>query len=149
VKLAEIMAAAGCSKASASDFRRVKRTQHVPTRVEPAELAGLEVHDVDIPAVVARASRSPLDAHLPDNVTATLSTAGEREDVPGFDLTTCLARLSERNRGRTEADVRDLLLYGEFDLGEEQVRLESPAADRRRIDVEHASRPKPSVWSPR
>jgi hypothetical protein len=127
VKLAEIMAAAGCSKASASDFRRVKRTQHVPTR----------------------ASRSPLDAHLPDNVTATLSTAGEREDVPGFDLTTCLARLSERNRGRTEADVRDLLLYGEFDLGEEQVRLESPAADRRRIDVEHASRPKPSVWSPR
>jgi hypothetical protein len=73
-------------------------------------------------------------------VTATLSTAGERKDVPGFDLATCLARLSERNPGRTEADiqadVRDLLLYGEFDLGEEHVRLEAPAPDRRRIDVE-------------
>ncbi len=60
--------------------------------------------------------------------------------MPGFDLVTCLARLAERNPGRTEADiqadVRDLLLFGEFALGEEQVRLESPAPDRRRIDVE-------------
>jgi len=29
-----------------------------------------------------------------------------------------------------------VLLYGEFDLGEQHVRLESPAPDRRRIDVE-------------
>jgi hypothetical protein len=52
----------------------------------------------------------------------------------------CLARLATRNPGRTEADiqadVRDVLLYGGFDLGEEHVRLESPAPDRRRIDVE-------------
>jgi hypothetical protein len=86
-------------------------------------------------------------------VTATLRTAGEGENLPGFDLSNCLGRLEERNPGRTEADiqadVRDLLLFGEFDLGEEQVRPESPAAERRRIDVEHASRPKPSIWSPR
>jgi SAM-dependent methyltransferase len=73
-------------------------------------------------------------------VTATLSSAGERKDVPGFDLATCLARLAERNPGRTEADiqadVREVLLFGGFDLGEEHVRLESPAPDRRRIDVE-------------
>ena len=51
-----------------------------------------------------------------------------------------LARLASRNAGRSEADiqadVRDVLLYGNFDLGDEQVRLESPAPDRRRIDVE-------------
>jgi SAM-dependent methyltransferase len=73
-------------------------------------------------------------------VTATLSSADEREDVPGFDLATCLARLAERNPGRTEADiqadVREVLLFGGFDLGEEHVHLEAPAPDRRRIDVE-------------
>jgi SAM-dependent methyltransferase len=31
---------------------------------------------------------------------------------------------------------REVLLFGGFDLGEEHVRLESPAPDRRRIDVE-------------
>lgn len=60
--------------------------------------------------------------------------------MPGFDLPLCLTRLTERNPGKTEADlqaeVRDLLLYGGFDLGEEHVRLESPTDDRRRIDVE-------------
>jgi len=60
--------------------------------------------------------------------------------VPGFDLSNCLARLAERNPGRTEADiqadVREVLLFGGFDLGDEHVRLESPAPDRRRIDVE-------------
>jgi hypothetical protein len=57
-----------------------------------------------------------------------------------FDLSACLDRLATRNPGRTEADiqadVRDLLLYGGFDLGEWQVRLESPAAEQTRIDVE-------------
>ena len=60
--------------------------------------------------------------------------------MSGFDLGDCLDRLGRRNPGRTEADiqsdVRDVLLYGGFDLGEEHVRLESPAPDRRRIDVE-------------
>jgi len=31
--------------------------------------------------------------------------------------------------------VRDLLVYGGFDLGEEQVHLETAAGDRRRIDI--------------
>ena len=60
--------------------------------------------------------------------------------MSGFNLANCLGRLAERNPGRTEADiqsdVRDVLLYGGFDLGEHQVRLESPAEDRKRIDVE-------------
>lgn len=57
-----------------------------------------------------------------------------------FTLHECLDRLATRNVGRTEADiqadVRDALLYGGFDLGEENVRLESPAPERTRIDVE-------------
>ncbi|MDA8380335.1 MAG: N-6 DNA methylase [Actinomycetota bacterium] len=65
-------------------------------------------------------------------------TTGDR--VAGFDLGNCLERLAERNPGKTEADiqadVRDLLLYGGFDLGDEHVRLESPAEDQKRIDVE-------------
>jgi hypothetical protein len=32
--------------------------------------------------------------------------------------------------------ARDLLLYGGFDLGEWQVRLEAPAAEQTRIDAE-------------
>jgi hypothetical protein len=39
--LAEIMEAAGCSKASASDYRRGKRTPHVSTWKALAELVGL------------------------------------------------------------------------------------------------------------
>jgi SAM-dependent methyltransferase len=57
-----------------------------------------------------------------------------------FHLDQCLERLASRNPGRTEADiqadVRDVLLYGGFELGDENVRLESPAPDQRRIDVE-------------
>jgi hypothetical protein len=57
-----------------------------------------------------------------------------------FDLAQCLDRLATRNPGRTEADiqadVRDLLLYGGFDLGEWHLRLESPAAEQTRIDLE-------------
>jgi len=60
--------------------------------------------------------------------------------VSGFDLGNCLDRLARRNPGRTEADVQSdikvALLSGAFDLGEEQVRFEAPAPDRRRIDVE-------------
>jgi len=58
---------------------------------------------------------------------------------PSNPITESLARLATRNLGRTEADiqadVRDVLLYGEFDLGEEAVRLESPTDDHRRLDV--------------
>ncbi len=57
-----------------------------------------------------------------------------------FDLTATLASIATRNPGRSEADiqaqVREALLYGGFDLGDEAVRLESPAEDRRRLDVE-------------
>jgi len=60
--------------------------------------------------------------------------------VPGFDLENCLGRLAERNPGRTEADIqsdiKDVLLFGGFDLGDEHVRLESPTEDQKRIDVE-------------
>lgn len=63
--------------------------------------------------------------------------------MPTFDLPTTLRELATRNPGRTEADiqasVRALLLYGGFDLGDETVLLESPAEDRRRIDVEVGS----------
>lgn len=47
--------------------------------------------------------------------------------------------LATRNPGRTEADlqarVRDVLVYGGFDLGIEAVHLEQPAEHRRRLDV--------------
>lgn len=50
------------------------------------------------------------------------------------------ALLIDRDGQRTEADVqsavRDVLLQGGIDLGDEQVRLESPASNRRRIDIE-------------
>jgi hypothetical protein len=58
----------------------------------------------------------------------------------GHSLIATLTRLATRNPGRSEADiqadVRDVLLYGGFDLGDEHVSLESPAPERRRIDVE-------------
>jgi SAM-dependent methyltransferase len=54
-------------------------------------------------------------------------------------LASSLNRLVTRNAGRTEADiqadVRDVLLYGGFDLGDEAVLLESPTDDRRRLDI--------------
>ncbi|HEV2212298.1 MAG TPA: N-6 DNA methylase [Gammaproteobacteria bacterium] len=59
--------------------------------------------------------------------------------MPAFDLTVTLRDLATRNPGRTEADIqasiRDVLLYGGFDLGDEAVVLESPAEDRKRLDV--------------
>lgn len=48
--------------------------------------------------------------------------------------------LADRDATRTEADVqaaiRDLLIHGGIDLGGHHVRLESPAPNRRRIDIE-------------
>jgi transcriptional regulator with XRE-family HTH domain len=42
VPLAEIIEAAGCSKASASDYRRGKRTPHVSTWPALAKLLGVQ-----------------------------------------------------------------------------------------------------------
>ena len=57
----------------------------------------------------------------------------------GFDLDAALARLATRNPGRTEADiqadVRDVLLYGGFDLADHQVYLEDQTSEHQRIDV--------------
>lgn len=57
-----------------------------------------------------------------------------------FDLRATLRDLASRNPGRSEADiqaqVREMLLYGGFELGDESVALESPTDDRRRLDVE-------------
>jgi SAM-dependent methyltransferase len=64
--------------------------------------------------------------------------------VPGtVDLTALVSLLSDRDRARSEADlqadVRTLLLYGGLNLDDPAVRLESPASNRRRIDVEVGS----------
>jgi SAM-dependent methyltransferase len=60
-----------------------------------------------------------------------------------FDLHSLLTRLADREAVRSEADVqsdvRALLLFGGLQLDEPQVRLESPAPNRRRIDVEIGS----------
>jgi SAM-dependent methyltransferase len=60
--------------------------------------------------------------------------------VPAFDLQGTLRDLATRNPGRSEADiqarVRDVLVYGGFELGDESVALESPTDDHRRLDVE-------------
>ncbi len=60
--------------------------------------------------------------------------------MPGFDLRSALRDLASRNPGRSEADiqaqVRDVLLYGGFELGDESVALESTTDERRRLDVE-------------
>ena len=57
-----------------------------------------------------------------------------------FDLSATLRDLASRNPGRSEADiqaqVREVLLYGGFELGDESVALESPTDDHRRLDVE-------------
>lgn len=58
------------------------------------------------------------------------------------DLGSLVRRLADRTRPRTEADVqadvRELLLHGNLNLGEEalSVQLETQVGDRRRIDVE-------------
>jgi SAM-dependent methyltransferase len=60
--------------------------------------------------------------------------------VADFDLRATLRDLASRNPGRTEADiqaqVREMLLYGGFELGDESVALESPTDDHRRLDIE-------------
>jgi hypothetical protein len=60
--------------------------------------------------------------------------------VAAFDLKATLQDLASRNPGRSEADiqaqVREVLLYGGFELGDESVALESPTDDHRRLDVE-------------
>jgi SAM-dependent methyltransferase len=60
--------------------------------------------------------------------------------MPSFDLQATLRDLATRNPGRSEADiqaqVREVLLYGGFELGDESVALESPTDDHRRLDVE-------------
>jgi SAM-dependent methyltransferase len=57
-----------------------------------------------------------------------------------LDLTELCSRMARRDVPRTEADVqadiRTLLLTAAFDLADQQVNLEAPASDRRRIDVE-------------
>ncbi|MFZ0168985.1 MAG: class I SAM-dependent methyltransferase [Candidatus Dormiibacterota bacterium] len=57
-----------------------------------------------------------------------------------FELASTLRDLAARNPGRTEADIqamiRDVLVFGGFDLEAEAVHLESPAEDRRRLDVQ-------------
>lgn len=56
------------------------------------------------------------------------------------DLAELVRRLADRARARTEADVQSdlqtFLLYGGFNLHEQEVRLESQAGGGRRLDVE-------------
>jgi SAM-dependent methyltransferase len=56
-----------------------------------------------------------------------------------FDLTETLRELAGRNLGQTEADIQALiqsvLLYGDFALDDPKVRLESPSAGGKRIDI--------------
>jgi N-6 DNA Methylase len=60
--------------------------------------------------------------------------------VADFDLSATLRDLASRNPGRSEADiqaqVREVLLYGGFELGDGSVALESPTDDHRRLDIE-------------
>lgn len=62
------------------------------------------------------------------------------EEYGMLDLAELVRSLADRERIRSEADVqsdvRTLLLYGELNLEDPQVRLETPAPRRRRIDVE-------------
>ena len=59
VPLAEIMEAAGCYKASASDYRREKRTPHASTWGMLGRLVGLEILDSAKPS----ADKSCMDGH--------------------------------------------------------------------------------------
>lgn len=56
------------------------------------------------------------------------------------DLAQLVRRLADRDRPRTEADVQSdlqtFLLYGGFNLHEQEVRLESQAGSGRRLDIE-------------
>ena len=63
-----------------------------------------------------------------------MSPAGE------VDLSELVAGLADRETARSEADVQSgiasLLLYGGLNLGDPEVRLETPAPGRRRVDIE-------------
>lgn len=56
-----------------------------------------------------------------------------------FDLEETMRDLAGRNPARTEADIqssiRSVLLYGDFALDDPRVKLESPSAGGRRIDI--------------
>ena len=63
--------------------------------------------------------------------------------LPASDLRELVTRLADRKAGRTEANVQSdlhmLLAAGPLDLGDDKLQdivLESPAGQRRRIDVE-------------
>ena len=63
--------------------------------------------------------------------------------LPASDVRQLVARLADRRAGRTEANVQSdlhmLLAAGPLDLGDDKLQdiiLESPAGQRRRIDVE-------------
>jgi hypothetical protein len=63
--------------------------------------------------------------------------------LPASDMRQLVIRLADRRAGRTEANVQSdlhmLLAAGPLDLGDDKVQdiiLESPAGQRRRIDVE-------------
>jgi hypothetical protein len=63
-----------------------------------------------------------------------MSTIGQ------IDLSALAAELADRTASRSEADVqsgiRSLLLYGGLNLDDPEVRLETPAPGRRRVDIE-------------
>ena len=63
--------------------------------------------------------------------------------LPPSDVRDLVARLADRHAGRTEANVQSdmhmLLAVGPLDLGDDKlhdITLESPAGQRRRVDVE-------------
>jgi hypothetical protein len=63
--------------------------------------------------------------------------------LPGPEVRELVSRLADRRAGRTEANVQSdlhmLLAAGPLDLGEDKLQdivLESPAGQRRSIDVE-------------
>ena len=60
--------------------------------------------------------------------------------VGRVDLAALAAELADRSKQRSEADVQagiqSLLLYGGLNLEDPQVRLETPAPGRRRVDIE-------------
>src|SRR5215218_9544334 len=63
--------------------------------------------------------------------------------MPALDVPMLVARLADRRQGRTEANVQSdlhmLLTLAPLDLGDDDLQdivLESPAGQRRRIDVE-------------
>lgn len=79
------------------------------------------------------------DAWLAHNNWTTIEGSPHRPLTPISAPITRQPRLATRNPGRTEADiqsdVKTVLMYGGFDLAEQDVRLEAPTADRHRLDI--------------